>query len=328
MKEILHFEDSRQLQSFLGTGDRTLRQLRRAFGVSIAVRASSISIEGEESQVTRALTASRSILMKLSAEGFSHEEIDSIIGEQDDHPGQDDPEALPVFPRGRFIAPKTAGQRKFVQSLMENTITFGIGPAGTGKTYLSVAAAVSGLRKGSVRRIVLVRPAVEAGEKLGFLPGDLREKVDPYLRPLYDSMNDMLEADQMTRLMASDVIEVAPLAFMRGRTLNKCFVILDEAQNCSIAQMKMFLTRLGFGSKAAVTGDITQSDLPDSVTSGLLHASRILRDIPGINFCNLGQDDIVRHPLVQRIVDAYGKYEEKNRKSRARSDQRSARENP
>ncbi len=313
MKEVIYIEEAAAIRAFVGPSDRMLKKLRKAFEVSIVARGNTIAIDGEDLQVSRAAAVARKMIALLGrSNNADYDEIDGMIDEEvgrNNH--SEDPEALQVFPRGKYIVPKTAGQRRFVQSLLSSTVVFGIGPAGTGKTYLSVAAAVSYLRKGLVRRIVLVRPAVEAGEKLGFLPGDLREKVDPYLRPLYDSLADMLEPDHFNKLMASDIIEVAPLAFMRGRTLNKSFVILDEAQNCSIPQMKMFLTRLGFESKAAITGDITQSDLPNGETSGLVHAHRILRNIPGISFNILKHTDIVRHPLVQKIVDAYTKDENK-----------------
>jgi len=310
MKEVIHFDETDTLRSFVGPGDRLLRKLRKAFKVAIVARGNTVAFDGDDIEVANAVRAARRMLSAIRNRGaLSDEEADSLIAEAAGTSPSSDPDALPVFGRGKFIVPRTPGQRRFVRALLDKTITFGIGPAGTGKTYLSVAVAVSMLRKGLVKRIVLVRPAVEAGEKLGFLPGDLREKVDPYLRPLYDSLSDMLDPDHLTRLMNNDVIEVAPLAFMRGRTLNRSFVILDEAQNCTVAQMKMFLTRLGNDSKAAITGDVTQSDLPGGRAAGLVNAHRILKDIPGIAFVVLSHADIVRHPLVQRIVDAYESYE-------------------
>lgn len=212
--------------------------------------------------------------------------------------------------RGKQIRPKTVGQRKYVQSISENDIVFGIGPAGTGKTYLAMAMAVAALRKKDVDRIILTRPAVEAGEHLGFLPGDLQDKVDPYLRPLYDALYDIIGQDTYLKYREKGIIEVAPLAYMRGRTLDDCFVILDEAQNCTPEQIKMFLTRLGFGSQAVITGDITQVDLPPGRVSGLILIQKILRDVEGIGFCYLDEHDVVRHPLVQRIIEAYEVYEE------------------
>jgi phosphate starvation-inducible PhoH-like protein len=206
---------------------------------------------------------------------------------------------------GRRVAPMTAGQKRYIEAIRANDIVFGTGPAGTGKTYLAMSMAVNALLSGRARRIVLVRPAVEAGEKLGFLPGDLREKLDPYVRPLYDALYDMMDASKVMDYLESGVIEIAPLAFMRGRTLNDAFILLDEAQNTSVEQMKMFLTRLGFDSKAVITGDATQIDLERGKMSGLVHAEKILRDIPGIAFVRFEQRDIVRHSLVQRIVEAY-----------------------
>lgn len=207
--------------------------------------------------------------------------------------------------RGRAIRVKNFGQRQYVQSMKENDITFGIGPAGTGKTYLAVAMAVAALKRGEVERIILTRPAVEAGESLGFLPGDLKEKVDPYLRPIYDALNEIMGADHVERLMERETIEIAPLAYMRGRTLNNAFVILDEAQNTTNAQMKMFLTRLGFGSKMVVNGDVSQIDLPHGTRSGLISAQHILANIKSIEFVRFTADDVVRHPVVARIITAY-----------------------
>ena len=213
---------------------------------------------------------------------------------------------------GKPIRAKTVGQKKYIELIRENTVVFGIGPAGTGKTYLAVAMAVDAFRKKQVSRIVLTRPAVEAGEKLGFLPGDLQNKVDPYLRPLYDALSDMLGAEGFQKYLEKGLIEVAPLAYMRGRTLDDAFIILDEAQNTTPEQMKMFLTRIGFSSKAIITGDITQIDLPDGKRSGLREAEKILRDIDGLRFIRLTSKDVVRHPLVQKIINAYEKHEQKN----------------
>ncbi|MDO4887158.1 MAG: PhoH family protein [Actinomycetaceae bacterium] len=212
--------------------------------------------------------------------------------------------------RGKTIRPKTLGQKAYVDAIDENTVTFGIGPAGTGKTYLAMAKAVVALNTRQVSKIVLTRPAVEAGESLGFLPGSLTDKIDPYLRPLYDAMYEMLDPESVPKLMAAGTIEVAPLAYMRGRTLNDSFVVLDEAQNTTPEQMKMFLTRLGFGSKMVVTGDITQIDLPGRTTSGLLLVRRILRGIEGMRFCELGSGDVVRHRIVSEIIDAYARWDE------------------
>ena len=220
-------------------------------------------------------------------------------------------DVIAINSKGAPIKTKTLGQKKYVNAIDENTIVFGIGPAGTGKTYLAVAKAVTALRAKEVNRIILTRPAVEAGEKLGFLPGDLQNKVDPYLRPLYDGMYEMLGAEGFSRYQEKGMIEVAPLAYMRGRTLDNAFIILDEAQNTTPEQMKMFLTRIGFGSHAIITGDVTQIDLPDGKRSGLREAERILKNVEGLEFCYLSEKDVVRHPLVQRIIKAYAQYEEK-----------------
>ena len=225
-----------------------------------------------------------------------------------------------ITQKGKSIQPKTLGQKEYIKLIQNNDITFGIGPAGTGKTYLAVAMAVKAFKKDEVSRIILTRPAVEAGESLGFLPGDLKDKVDPYLRPLYDALFDMIGPDKFNKYLERGTIEVAPLAFMRGRTLDNAFIILDEAQNTTPEQMKMFLTRLGFGSKAVVTGDITQTDLPDKKKSGLVQATRILKDIPGIGSITLSDRDVVRHELVQRIIRAYDKFdkEEEFRRSKVK----------
>jgi phosphate starvation-inducible PhoH-like protein len=220
--------------------------------------------------------------------------------------------------RGKKIAPKTVNQKRYVDAIRQHTVTFAIGPAGTGKTYLAMALAVAALQEREVGRIILTRPAVEAGERLGFLPGDMLAKVDPYLRPLYDALYDMLEADKLTSYMERGIVEVAPLAFMRGRTLNDSFIILDEAQNTSPEQMQMFLTRLGFGSKVVVTGDVTQIDLPRDQASGLIQVQDILGTIDGINFIRFGHEDVVRHKLVQRIVEAYKSHAEETGTQRRR----------
>ena len=218
-------------------------------------------------------------------------------------------DVLCITAKGRPVKPKTIGQKEYIQSVLKNTVTIGVGPAGTGKTYLAVASAVQAFRDKQVNRIILTRPAVEAGERLGFLPGDLQSKVDPYLRPLYDALFDMLGAETYQKYLERGNIEVAPLAYMRGRTLDDSFIILDEAQNTSREQMKMFLTRLGFGSKIVITGDVTQIDLPDGKPSGLKEAMRVLRDVEGIGICELTNADVVRHVMVQRIVEAYERYE-------------------
>jgi phosphate starvation-inducible PhoH-like protein len=229
-----------------------------------------------------------------------------------------------ISSRGRTIRAKTLNQKRYVDAIDENTIVFGIGPAGTGKTYLAVAKAVQALQSKQVTRIILTRPAVEAGERLGFLPGTLSEKIDPYLRPLYDALHDMVDPDSIPRLMTSGTIEVAPLAYMRGRTLNDAFIILDEAQNTSAEQMKMFLTRLGFGSTMVITGDVTQIDLPTGTASGLRVVRDILTDVDDVAFCELTSTDVVRHKLVGQIVDAYGRYDEKRASQEQRTDRRNS----
>ena len=296
----------------LGQGDVLLRLIEDSFESDIAVRGNQITISGQpgDGQTVSSVFAE---LIKLveGGEQLTSENVERSI-ELVRHGGVT-PSALHgdiiLTHKGKAIRPKTAGQKRYVDAIRKNTVTFGIGPAGTGKTYLAMAMAVMALKHKEVGRIILTRPAVEAGESLGFLPGTLTEKVDPYLRPLYDALFDMMDAEKSTALTEKGVIEIAPLAYMRGRTLNDSFVILDEAQNTSPEQMKMFLTRLGFGSKVVITGDVTQIDLPKGA-SGLKKVRDILSGIPDIEFCDLTGKDVVRHKLVQRIVTAYGLHEE------------------
>jgi phosphate starvation-inducible PhoH-like protein len=296
----------------LGEGDHLLKIVEDQFESDITVRGNEITITGDATEA-QAVSAVFTELFDLIAAGESltAESIDRAI----DMLRRSECSPSSIFAdvilthRGKTIRPKTAGQKRYVDVIRESTVTFGIGPAGTGKTYLAMAMAVDALRKKEVGRIILTRPAVEAGEKLGYLPGTLYEKVDPYLRPLYDALFDMMDIDKSTALTERGVIEVAPLAFMRGRTLNDSFVILDEAQNTTPEQMKMFLTRLGFGSKIVVTGDVTQTDLIGGL-SGLLQVRNILGDVKGVGFVELEARDVVRHRLVQRIVTAYHDYEE------------------
>lgn len=308
--------DSAYAQSVLGVNDENLRVLNQHLGADIHARGTTITVRGEDHRVAHVLrvldelesmarrgvpiTGDTVVHATRIMENEAPESVAEILGTEI------------VARKGKVIRPKTAGQRRYVDAIDENTITFGIGPAGSGKTYLAVAKAVQALQNKEVKRIILTRPAVEAGEKLGFLPGTLSDKIDPYLRPLYDALRDMLDPEMIPKLIEAGIIEVAPLAYMRGRTLSDAFVILDEAQNTTGAQMKMFLTRLGFGSKMVVTGDVSQVDLPRGTVSGLRVARRILADIDGISFQELRADDVVRHHLISRIVAAYDRHDAQN----------------
>ena len=290
-----------------GDRDAVLHELAERTGASVYLRGNELTLEGEDPAVERA-KAMVDELSDLVEQGVSigPQTVGAVAGVL-----TADGRAVDVLHdvvwrhRGQRVTPKTLGQKRYVDAIRKNTVTFGIGPAGTGKTYLAIALAVAALSEREVARIILTRPAVEAGERLGFLPGDLQAKVDPYLRPLFDALHDMLDADRLASHMEKGMIEVAPLAFMRGRTLNDSFIILDEAQNTSPEQMQMFLTRLGFGSKVVVTGDITQIDLPRGQRSGLVNVSRVLQGVPDIAFISFDDADVVRHKLVQRIVNAY-----------------------
>lgn len=297
----------------LGPQDRLLRQIEREHpDVDVRVRGNEITLVGTRADVA----AARRLIDEVVAmvEDGQHVEPQEIetsarrLGEDDARTLSDVLSEAIVQSRGRTVRPKTEGQKRYVQAIDESTIVFGIGPAGTGKTYLAMAKAVQALQRKEVERIILTRPAVEAGERLGYLPGSLTDKIDPYLRPLFDALNEMMDPELVPKLMASNTIEVAPLAYMRGRTLNNAFVVLDEAQNTTPEQMKMFLTRLGFGSKMVVTGDITQVDLPTG-SSGLQLVTRVLDGMDDIHFSRLTSDDVVRHTLVGRIVDAYTRYD-------------------
>ncbi len=308
MTETVLLRDQRETQQVHGVNSTNLKLTKQAFGVQVTSRHGAIRITGDDDRVTRAVRVLEEI--KSRAELGNHvkpTEVEDIIRAVQKDVDLDEVDRIEVFRKGEPVVPWTKGQERYVAAMRHADIVFSIGPAGSGKTYLATAMAVSELREGSVRRIVLVRPAVEAGEKLGFLPGDMQAKVNPYLRPLYDALNDMMDFDRVQQFTDRGIIEVAPLAFMRGRTLNHSFVILDEAQNCTMAQMKMFLTRLGANSQAVVTGDVTQTDLAPSQVSGLSHAFKLLRQIDGIKFVELTGGDIVRHRLVQEIVDAYEK---------------------
>ena len=309
-REKLTFEDIGTSQIVFGQRNENLRQIERELGVGIHCRGTELTLIGEEPDVELA----RGLLERLYAlarggKPLSTEDVLSaarlVRREGSAEVDRVFAETVLVAPSARRISPKGLSQKRYIDAIAKDDIVFGIGPAGTGKTYLAMAMAVRQLLAKERKRIVLCRPAVEAGERLGFLPGSLEEKVNPYLRPLYDALNDMMDMDRASDLLARGIIEVAPLAFMRGRTLNDAFVILDEAQNTTREQMKMFLTRLGFRSKAVITGDVTQVDLPTGTRSGLLEAAEILKEISGLSFCYFTEVDVVRHPLVQEVIKAY-----------------------
>lgn len=305
---------SQPMVALLGTSDEYLRLIESSFAdADILVRGNQVTISGTPDDVALLETLFGEMLAFLrTAQPLSIESVERSISLI--RSGERPTEILTsniLSNRGRTIRPKTVNQKNYVDAIDKNTIVFGIGPAGTGKTYLAVAKAVQALQAKRITRIVLTRPAVEAGERLGFLPGTLSEKIDPYLRPLYDALHDMIDPESIPRLITSGTIEVAPLAYMRGRTLNDAFIILDEAQNTTAEQMKMFLTRLGFGSTMVVTGDVTQVDLPGGATSGLRVVSEILEGIEDVEFCRLTSGDVVRHKLVGRIVEAYDRYDQK-----------------
>ena len=308
--------DPQRILSLFGPRDQHLRTIRETLGVSIHHRDGEIRLAGEETAVARATQAFEQLNSHLEAEGeIAGENVAEVLARVQGKPAV---AATPVdiASAARRIVPRTAGQARYVQSIREHDITFAVGPAGTGKTYLAVAVAVEALKLQKIRKIVLVRPAVEAGESLGFLPGDISAKINPYLRPLLDALQEMIDYDLMKRYMEQDVIEVIPLAYMRGRTLNEAFIILDEAQNTTISQMKMFLTRMGLGSRIVISGDVTQIDLPRPSASGLVDALSRLRDIQGVSIVQLSKSDIVRHRLVQEIVKAYEEDQRMSRKSR------------
>jgi len=319
------YADGVAMVQLLGPQDRLLRMLEKQHPeVDVLVRGNEITLSGDDEHVAAAKALVEE-LITMTREGADLAPSDVATSarmlRQDGGPRPSEVlgEAI-LSTRGKVIRPKTAGQKEYVDAIEENTIVFGIGPAGTGKTYLAMAKAVQALQRKEVNRIILTRPAVEAGERLGFLPGTLTDKIDPYLRPLYDALNEMMDPEIVPRLMATGTIEVAPLAYMRGRTLNDSFVVLDEAQNTTPEQMKMFLTRLGFGTRMVVTGDITQVDLPQGA-SGLRLVTRVLDDIDDIHFSRLTSADVVRHSLVGRIVDAYSEYDEQRTAARHEREQ-------
>jgi phosphate starvation-inducible protein PhoH and related proteins len=300
---VLSPVDNQRLANLCGTLDENLRQIETALDVTIARRGERFTLRGAHA------ARAAEVLQKFYGEAKRGLTVDDIqLGLIEARTRGEAKNETPLLTRRADLHGRTPRQRQYIQNILEHDITFAVGPAGTGKTYLAVACAVDALERDAVKRIVLVRPAVEAGERLGFLPGDLAQKVDPYLRPLYDALYDLLGFDKTGKLFERGAIELAPLAYMRGRTLNHSFVILDEAQNTTPEQMKMFLTRIGFGSKAVVTGDVTQIDLARGQKSGMVAAQRILADVRGIAFSSFKSDDVVRHPLVQRIVDAYERH--------------------
>jgi phosphate starvation-inducible protein PhoH and related proteins len=306
---VLEPADNQRLANLCGQFDEHLKQIERRLGVVIRPRGNRFQIEGPEQAVAAADRLLIALFEQAATESISPQRVHAWLQEAGlyEEPGAEAPGE--VRTRRGVIRGRGPNQARYLQAIRENDLSFGIGPAGTGKTYLAVASAVEALERDEVRRIVLVRPAVEAGERLGFLPGDMSQKVDPYLRPMYDALYEMLGFERVAKLIERHVIEIAPLAFMRGRTLNEAFVILDEAQNCTVEQMKMFLTRIGFGSRAVVTGDVTQTDLPSSTRSGLRHAAEVLKDVEGVGFTWFTARDVVRHPLVQRIVEAYQRHQ-------------------
>ncbi len=312
IRKLITLDGVSSLSSIFGVQDKNLKFLEKELGVDINIESEGIAVTGPQNNVRTAKNIIAKII-QLSKEGVALQEQDiskylnsqKSDSNQRTSPGKEDKLAIRVAASKKLVFPKTQGQVKYIESMNDFDIVFSIGPAGTGKTYLAMAMAVNFLMQKKVRRIILTRPAIEAGESLGFLPGDMHEKLSPYLRPLYDALYDMMEVDVIDDYLERGIIEIVPLAYMRGRTLNNAFIILDEAQNCSTEQLRMFLTRLGFDSKTVVTGDITQSDLPGGKPIGLIEARTILKAVKGIKFINLDKRDVVRHPLIQKIIQAY-----------------------
>ncbi len=314
MEQRISIERMEQAVNLFGSFDENVRLIESEFKVTISNREGELRVNGEVEDTMLAVKALNALLtISNRGEPITEQNVRYVISlvraGQEERISELTQDVICISSKGRPIKPKTIGQKKYIESVLKNTITIGVGPAGTGKTYLAVAAAVAAFRERKVNRIILTRPAVEAGERLGFLPGDLQSKVDPYLRPLYDALFDMLGAETYQKYLERGNIEVAPLAYMRGRTLDDSFIILDEAQNTSCEQMKMVLTRMGFNSKMVITGDVTQIDLPADKMSGLKQAVRVLKDVEGIGICELTDQDVVRHVMVQRIIKAYADYE-------------------
>ena len=323
MEQRIGIERMEEAINLFGSFDENIRLLETEFQVQVVNRGGELVVSGEPENVMLAVKAVQALLtLSNKGESISDQHVRYVIGlvrsGQSERIGELTQDVICISAKGRPIKPKTIGQKEYVDSISQNTVTIGVGPAGTGKTYLAVAAAVAAFRERKINRIILTRPAVEAGERLGFLPGDLQSKVDPYLRPLYDALFDMLGAETYQKYLERGNIEVAPLAYMRGRTLDDSFIILDEAQNTSCEQMKMFLTRMGFGSKMVITGDATQIDLPADKLSGLKQAVRVLKNVEGIGICELTDQDVVRHVMVQRIIKAYADYEDARNEKRKR----------
>ena len=319
MEQKIGIERMELAVELFGSFDENIRLIEEEFAVTVANREGELRVSGEPEDTMYACKAINALLTLLSkGEHLGEQQVRYVIGlarsGQVEKIGELTGDVICITSKGRPVKAKTIGQKAYCDSVERNTVTIGVGPAGTGKTYLAVAAAVAAFREKQIERIILTRPAVEAGERLGFLPGDLQSKVDPYLRPLYDALFDMLGAETYQKYVERGNIEVAPLAYMRGRTLDDSFIILDEAQNTSREQMKMFLTRMGFGSKVVITGDVTQIDLPADKTSGLKEAIRVLRGVEGIGICELTDQDVVRHVMVQRIIKAYDDYYRRDEK--------------
>ena len=319
MEQRISLERMEEAVSLFGSFDENIRLLENEFHVSVVNREEQLIISGEPEDTMLAGKAIEALLRLISrGESVGEQHVRYVVGlcrsGQLDRIDELTKDVVCISAKGRPIKPKTIGQKDYIKTIQAKPVTIGVGPAGTGKTYLAVAAAVAAFREKEVSRIILTRPAVEAGERLGFLPGDLQSKVDPYLRPLYDALFDMLGPETYQKYLEKGNIEVAPLAYMRGRTLDDSFISLDEAQNTSREQMKMFLTRMGFGSKVVITGDVTQIDLPSDKPSGLKEAMKVLDGVEGVGICRLTQNDVVRHIMVQRIIEAYARFEEKKKK--------------